>query len=205
MATTYLHDTFTDTDTTLLTSHTMNTGGGWTSHVGLWTITSNQAGNTLTTNWQMITADSAQTYVSVSADLTTSSQAGGTHFAPGVLGRFVDVDNHFKLYIHSATNELILADVIAGAFTQRAAGAVTLAATTTYNVKLVMRGTLILGFVDGVQLLSYTDSGGPNGTRTGIAEFRNPGAGSMNNPNQFDNFLTTDPPGGGTLLLMGVG
>lgn len=208
MATIYLQDTFTDTDATLLTAHTMDTGGGWTQTAGsAYTITSNKAGNaTVLGNWYMASADAGQTDVSVSADLTTASTAGSTTFAPAVLGRFTDANNHYKLYIDSFSQTLILADVVAGAFTARASGAVTLAQLTTYNVKLIMRGTLIQGFVDGVQKLAFTDVSGLSGTRCGIGEYRDPTATSYNNPNQFDNFLTTDPPPfpGGNLLMMGV-
>jgi hypothetical protein len=88
--TTLLHDTFTDTNGTSLTSHTMDTGSGWTNFgTSTLDIQTNKAHGTAGNGQDMTYANAGQSNITISCDLTNTTSG----LWPGLLGRCLTTDN----------------------------------------------------------------------------------------------------------------
>src|SRR5882762_541340 len=90
MPTTALQDTFTDSDGTAVTAHTMNVGSGWTADNGAFSIFSNkampQSGVSNVTN----SADAGQSDAVMTCNWDVPSL---TSFAGGNVARLTDANN----------------------------------------------------------------------------------------------------------------
>jgi hypothetical protein len=93
--------------------------------------------------------------VDISADIVMAS--GTTYGSQGLVFRVQDSLNFWALFRSSST-VLKLTQYIAGAATDRATPAVTLANSTKYNFRLTCVGDVITGYIDGVQKCTYTSS-----------------------------------------------
>jgi hypothetical protein len=146
---TYLKDTFTDTNGTNLTAHTMDVGSGWSSITGNWTIQSNQAqsGSTGAIN----VADAGQASVTMTAQFTLGV-ANSTHDFR-LLARVLDASN----YIFSQAKgdgTLLLVERKAGANTTLASGTWS-ADTAQHTVKMVCYGSSLSVQIDQGTPLTY--------------------------------------------------
>lgn len=170
------YDTFTDTNGTNLTAHTMNTGTGWVAGRGTWNIQSNRANNSGGGGDSQCVAytECSNADVTITADVRT----GGVGDLRLVCN-YVDADNYFLGY--AAGTSVIIYEKTAGAFASRASGSISaLAGNTVYSVTLQCVGDDVWWTCNGTTI-HYNTSSRPKKTATkhGIGNF-------------FGNGVTTD-------------
>ncbi len=145
-----LRDTFTDTDGTLLTAHTMNVGSGWTkfdvTHV--WDIQTNRSRETSVQAGAGIQANSGVTDHDVSVTMAVD---GANNSGP--VSRYVDANN-FALLSRLG----VLYIFVAGTPTNRGSAVVTPAAGDVYRMKWV--GSSVTCYKNGVSIITYTLTAG---------------------------------------------
>jgi len=182
--TTLISDTFTDTDTTALASHTIaptNTPAtSWTVDVGAITISSNKA---IATEDSRASADAGIANGSVSASMQMTNN--GSNAAMGVAGRVTDASNLWVARLFDSNFELY--EVNAGVFTLRDIEVFAVVINTDYLVKIVFNGTSITATVDGGTSLTYTSSFSQAATKHGIYMYAAAG-----NTARADNFTVTN-------------
>lgn len=131
---------------------------------------------------------------SVSADIYVQTNAFGK---PAVFGRLSTSANTGYHARHWAGTGWQLYKVVAGAFAQLGPTvAQTLTAGNTYNLKLEMIGSAIKVYVDGVLMISVTDTAITAAGKAGIS-FRDATASSDTTLLHLDNFSADDIGGGG--------
>ncbi len=156
---TYLIDTFTDTNGTLLTAHTIPTkrgsqvwahsasfGGGGSGGSSV-TIQSNQC--QFAASQDTITTDPGVTDCVIEFNWIISGTTGHRLAIPF---RYTDIDNHYYLNLREPNDDWTLYKIASGAQTTVATGAKTFNTSTTYAVKIVISGTSVQAYIDGVDL-----------------------------------------------------
>lgn len=78
--------------------------------------------------------------------------------ASGIVGRYTDNSNYYMLRLHTGTQKVQLYKKVDGIITLLNETAMTLNTNTTYTVKLIMNGSSLTGYVDGVQKVFATDT-----------------------------------------------
>lgn len=191
-----LYDTFTDTNGTNITAHTMDAGPGWATDNGTIEIQSNQATMTadtvslglLTIGW----SDAGISDCTVQADVAVGS---ATNQIAAVVGRLQDASNYWDLEyrcgdaaIGGPVHALMLVETNATVRTTRAqydfGGTSPL--TGTHTLKLACLGDVLDGSFDGVPYVSYTSSSFNTQTNFGIGLFRLAGTAAVV---PVDNFI----------------
>lgn len=197
---TLLSDTFTDTNGTALTSHTMDVGGGWTAGTGTFQVQSNAAKKTASSGiHDGVWADAGQADVSLSVDITW--QALGDRSLGAAL-RVTDGTNRWEAYYYAGTDKIQLDEVTTGSNTTRAsASAVGIASGNTYSLTASTSGTSLSVSLNG-KTASYTSSSYQTNTKFGLLDYND-------TVSSFDNFLVTGAAAGGAtahlLACLGVG
>jgi hypothetical protein len=183
-STTVLQDNFVDTNGTSLAAHTMNVGPGWTISSGTWTIQSNAAENTAGTS-TIVTSDSGQSNVTISATVTIPTSATGSY---GLAARYTDTSNQWRIGVTlGSSGNFTITEDAAGTVTTRATGSVTINANTAYTVQAVMSGTTITATVNGGNQISYgSASSNQSATKHGLRS-----GGSVYSI--YGSFLVTNP------------
>ncbi len=162
-----IYDTFTDPDATILNVHAPETdreGGGYTMVAGAWTIQGNRAASTAIANARAV-IDAGISDGSFKANIMTGTPGGAAYlvFRSNVAGT-----NFFMAGLFDAPGSIRL---------YRADGMVlTLLGTflyaqdelTTYEIKVVTKGDLILVHVNDVLVISQTDLTYYTQTYTGL-------------------------------------
>jgi len=213
---TYVKDTFTDTNGTVLSSHTPDIGGAWsevgggaTSNITIQSDTIQQAlfGNSKAVN--ATTASTADYQVSI--DVIMSAATAGVDEV-GVMGRGnFGAGNSYIVYYDTdfttPNQTVVLSSFASGSETQLATYALTYVQGQTHNVMLKMQGSTISMLVDNVVQGSVTDTTWTTGTNIGIWTDTGYVQSLLG-----DNFLAQDiPSSGGTaptphmFASMGVG
>jgi hypothetical protein len=183
-----LEDTFTDTNGTALTSHTMDTGPGWTSLEGSASpvqIQSNKAQS-------QVTGAAAYQYVAESGDadvliectftLGAAGTAGG-HYAQ-IIFRSVDVNNFWTLRLFNvASNNLQLVRVQGGVDNVEQQATFSIAADTPYLFSVTCIGDDIDCSVDATTLPTETNSFNNTATKHGLRFYT-----ALSGPNTAENF-----------------
>ena len=145
--------TFTAPNGTSLDAITPEVGGAWTEQSGDWDIQGNRAQNEAATGTR-----SFATVNSLVADVLVDAIArpgdAFTNSVPGLLGRFTDTTHHWRLVINEQLNLVRIEEVDTGV-TIRAIAAVTINVDTDYDLRMIMDGQTIDGFVDGGNKISY--------------------------------------------------
>ncbi|WP_135548002.1 golvesin C-terminal-like domain-containing protein [Paenibacillus cymbidii] len=135
---------------------------GWTADAGYSVITDGskryQVDNPNGTNNKSVAGDAAWTNYAVQATVKpTTFYAADKAF--GVYARYADANNKYAFYYSGYSGAWILSKTAGGTNTILATGsAYTIAAGTEYNVKLVVDGTSLKGYVNGVLQAQATDS-----------------------------------------------
>jgi hypothetical protein len=188
---TLIEDSFTAPDGTTLTGRTpdvVNTPGDtWAAMLSAMTITGNAA-TTLATCRYIINSGVSNCRVSAAMRIGTSSAR-----TPRLV--FRDVGNVGGYSVSTVNLWLIdaavgapglwtVAEVLNGSYFSRATGAGTIVLSATYQVEVVLNGTSIQLYVDGVLKASFTSSNHLLNTRHGIGTFNAPGV-------AIDNFKVT--------------
>lgn len=136
---------------------------GWTVVNGSWSVVTDgtkvfkQSG---TTGEAMAYAgNTSWTNYTVQAKVKLYGQSSGS----GILGRYQNNNNFYMFRLHNASGKVQLYKRVAGTFTLLQETAVTINLNTNYTLKLVLNGTGLTGYVDGVQKVSFTDTSFANG------------------------------------------
>ncbi len=115
---TFVSDTFTDTNNTLLSAHTPDTGSTWTKATGSGTtdlkIFSNKLVNKTFSSSLMIYVNDAtpgSPDYDVQFDITTTAEHS---VVAGLVGHFTDSSNHYRAYYSSVSTEIWLRKVVGG-------------------------------------------------------------------------------------------
>ena len=180
-----LYDTFTDTDGTELESHTMDSGPGWTQHLGLFEINSNQAEhvNPTATSCRAYAATSLSD-VRVTAVASTALNFSGAS-APGVLLRASNGDNNWLLRIDRFNDTLRIFDRIATAHTARASTSFTASQGTEYTLEATANGTTLKLTVDGTTVTYGAATFNQTATSHGLISTQN---GTVTTPVKYNSF-----------------
>lgn len=147
---TIAQDTFTDTDETLLSDHTSDTGDTWAIVSGGWKISGNAAKPTSTTDVSLVTFGSAVNNCIISAEVT--NQDGLTL----VLGYYVDGENFFTAgIINTVTHpgNPFVGYTINNTATNSFNTDVTYSSGTTYLLEMQVIEKSIILFVDGAPVI----------------------------------------------------
>jgi len=142
-------------------------GSTWTDFLGKFVVASNQAALTSPSGGTQYAAS----LPFASADGTLVVTVGGTFGSSagpaGVVGRITDMNNFIRLvYQHTSVTTLYLQKRVSGTFTTLA----TYVASQTpgFELKLVMSGSTLEGYIDDVLRVSATDSAHSSVTNHGI-------------------------------------
>ena len=183
--TTYVKDTFTDTDGTLLTAHTPDIdvlGSGWVDAAqGFMRVDGvNKCESQFNGGLAQIDPNvSDYTYTVDYETTTTTGATGEVHF------RFTDASNTWvvRLYDLSGSQLMSLIEITAGAPTTRDSGVPVIAINTQYEIKIVTSGNSITVTFDGGTGLSYSSSVRNTVTPCGLK--------ITNTQTRYDNLLIT--------------
>ncbi|MDR6550258.1 hypothetical protein [Paenibacillus qinlingensis] len=132
---------------------------GWTALNGSWSVvtdatyayeqSTNIAAEAVTT-----AGDGYWTNYDIQADISPKSATAGA--ATGIIGRYVDNNNYYLLRL--STNQVQLLKKVNGTFTTLAYKSYTVNPNSVYNLKLSMRGSTLVGSVNGVNELTVNDT-----------------------------------------------
>lgn len=161
---TFLYDTFTDTDATILTNHTGEKGGSWLIQTGAAPGTPNAIQNNRVwspTNQGVYRAapnsiDPSPANYYVEAVLSFVSTIAGDNV--GVIGRASAVANTYYMARWNQSGGWQLYSNVAGSFTQLGSTVADTFTSGEKTVRLTMNGTTISMSVDGVTIISVTDA-----------------------------------------------
>ncbi|WP_176445006.1 glycoside hydrolase family 2 TIM barrel-domain containing protein [Paenibacillus herberti] len=134
---------------------------GWTADSGTWSVvteatygykqSSEAASEGVTT-----VGDIAWTNYEVQADVKLLSRTSTA--ATGIVGRYQDNNNYYYLRLNAGENRLQLLKKVNGTFTMISNLPQTVSLQTVYNLKLLMMGSTIKGYLNGVEKISVTDT-----------------------------------------------
>lgn len=193
-------DTFTGSNGTSLSAHTMDVGSGWTLQQGSWDLQGNQANLVATAgdDQNVATCDPGSADVAFEAQLITPASG---HIDAGVVFNFSDNSNYWLLAVTRRTDLTIhgwfLYERNAGSFTLRASETASglPAQNTTYTIRIITRGDAIGVMIDGAVRLGYSVSARPfkTATKVGLRIYKS--AGDPDGGSRFDNLeVTTGRP-----------
>jgi hypothetical protein len=158
-----LKDTFTDTDGTLLTAHTMDVGPGWTQPSGsAWEIRSNQANHLSSDQQVRVYSDAGKANVTYTLDVVLSS------FEFGVVFRFIDSANYWYVYYACNYGGSQLWKRVSGVKTSVATGTNTWTPGATYTITVTLAGDSISVAITNGTTLTATDAAHNTGTKYGF-------------------------------------
>lgn len=193
---TLLSDTFTDTNGTLLTAHTMDVGGGWTQDgtaTGAMTIQSNQCFPEATGVQGVVHADAGATDYTATMDLIIASGfTADFQVNQGFVFRYVDADHYWLARVTGSINSAQTLDIYENnsGFTLQAQQGFTVNpwAGHTYGLTLVVSGTTATLTMAGVDDVTYGSMGTSlSATRVGLWSRDFDAAGELS----LDTFLVT--------------
>lgn len=148
-------DTFTRANSTT-TMGTADSGQAWAPQGGsTWGISSNKAYTT--------SASSVTTLVEsnlIDLDVTGKITFGAGGSLPGLIFRALDDSNRLGIFLDTAANSFQLWKMDAGTNTTLTSSTQTLDPAIEYTVRVVAVGTSIIGYLNGVQVLTHTLTGG---------------------------------------------
>jgi hypothetical protein len=190
---TYLADPFTDTNGTVLSSHTIPTkrgsqawvysdffggSGGSGSNT---TIQSNQC--QFAASFSAWTVDLGVTDYVIEFDWVISSTSGHRLAIPV---RWQDNQNHYVVNVREPTDGWNIYKYVAGVQSSVASGSYTFNTSTTYAIKIVVSGTSVTLYVNGASQGSATMDAYTSTTRCGI------GSASITTNTHIDNLVITN-------------
>ncbi len=180
--TTLLSDAFTGTNGTNLTSHTMDVGAGWTQLRGGYTISGNKAIPSSSGAFNNDVAEAGTSEHTAQVVVNRSAAA-----APGVMARASDSTHYWLGVLSTVSGQAHLYRNDGDDFAEPEA-AVTHAfnTSTDYTLTLECVGNVITFKVNGVTVITTTNTFNNTATKAGLHVFGNANA-------TFDNFLVTTP------------
>jgi hypothetical protein len=189
--TTFVSDTFTDTDNTALTSHTGETGATWanvTSYSGAAIITSNKAkGNSTVGSWLYASGSPATAEYDVQADVAQISAQGYI----GVSARTsTSAATAYLCYWDHTNSRWHLEKVVSGSSTTLGTDYVGDAPSTNPVLKLQIRNNSQKVFLNGVERITASDTEITAAGKAGVFWFDQSGGSTGRT---LDNFTATNP------------
>lgn len=196
----FASDQFTGTADTAITGRTPDVGGAWTQPTGFTQelLISNanrlrQGGNggSSTRVYYANTAPGTPDYDVVSDVIQISS----TNRILGPAGRIQAADGQCYAALYSTTSGTIALVLFASTTSNStlASYTTTLSLNTTYSLKLEMRGSAIKVYLDGVQIISVTNSTVASAGFAGVASTNTSNSGSNTNGTHLDNWVASTP------------
>ncbi len=154
----FVLDTITDTDAVLLQNHTGETGATWSKHSASATdatIKTNRLNKGAVDNAALYTASGTpgSADYEVEADFYSHTIAAG--IANGLTGRALTAAEtmyHLRYSCDNTRWELFKA--VAGSYTSLGTGSQSLSNATSYHAILLMRGSSIRSFIDGIEIIT---------------------------------------------------
>lgn len=133
---------------------------GWTVVNGGWSVVTDgtkvfKQANT-SGEASVYAGTSTWTNYTVEAKIKLYNNANGT--ASGIIARYVNSSNYYMFRLHSNDSKVELYKKVGGTFTKITDVAMTISTNTWYTLKLVLNGSSLTGYVDGVQKVSATDT-----------------------------------------------
>lgn len=184
-----LSDTFTDADSTSLTSHTMDVGPGWTAGTGTFFVQGNKATPNSNANADYITTDAGVSDYQIDVDVVLRSGSGWESNA-NLQVRFQDHNNRWEVDMTASGGVIQLYEVAAGVVTQRISTAFAFISGTTYAITIVAQGSTISLFVNSVSKGSYSSAAtAQTATKVGISTGQ---GGTVVTKCTWDNFLVRE-------------
>jgi hypothetical protein len=169
--TTYLWDTFTDTDAVALEAHTPNIGGAWTK-IGAneVAIISNRANHNSGGNTQAIyICDPGIASINLQADIYFGQSSGAYDYA-ALRIRCADENNGFLITVGKYTSSIYrIEELTAGTPTTRASGTFTYAENAHHVLRVEDDGTLITATIDGANPITYSNTSKNTNTKVAFA------------------------------------
>lgn len=140
---------------------------GWVSDSGTWSVVNSAYNGTAGQGNSLSTAGSnAWTDYTLQAQVNVNSNAGGNNDA-GLLFRFTDANNYYILAIRNNNNTTVpkmqILKKVGGVQTALGSASPSVAANTAYTYKIVVNGSSIQAYKDGVLQISVTDTSLTNG------------------------------------------
>lgn len=198
----YVYDTFTGSNGTNPESRSPDFGSAPTSTLNNYEIQSNRAKNphAQTNFYDTLVYESSHADCTITADLNSrhiDALAVPGYDGGNIIFRWGDDNNFWIVQPYNGT--IVLANRVAGGgFTAVVtSGAVTLSNDVTYSLKVVLLGTSIKIYVNGVQVISTTSSTFQSNTKHGLSLYSAlttaPGVPDPTTPGDSwaDNFLVT--------------
>jgi hypothetical protein len=200
---TYLFDTFTDSDSatsisagshspdTIWSGSTYSVQGEFGGGGGAWGISSNKAYQSTNSNGitNFCYVDAGHTDGTVTCDITTSATTDRT--VRGIVFRYSAYNNHIRLMLVkvAGTNQFELKTT---STTLALDSSITIADNTTYAVKIVMNGNNIKVYINNTLIIDNSDSGNSSytGTNIGMAVYSS-GSGNDDLNGRWDNLKMT--------------
>lgn len=181
------NDTFTDTNGTSLTTHTMNSGSGWSAPLGAWTIQSNAAQVTDAPSDLIAVTNVSATDIAVEADVNLSAAPSSGDWLSGVVGRYTDTNNYVyaRFLWQSASPEIEVWEIIGGVETLIGATNITgkINPSETHRLLLALEGNRFAAYLNG-ELITQGQTRILTGTRAGIIVSES----ALSSLPTFDNF-----------------
>jgi hypothetical protein len=211
-STTVVYDSFTEAGDTAITSHTPETGTGWTEVYDSSTATTNaqviassgivRAGSDENNVGQAYTAQPAPTGVDQDISITLRALNTDTGTKPvGIFGRRTDNSNFYHVQILSnahAEPSVKLWKFVSGVATELGSYDATLAVNDV--IKLEIRDATKKVYINGIERISSTDNALTNAGTWGIyfGDFNGAGDGAhLRMVWELDDFLAEEPGGSG--------
>lgn len=133
---------------------------GWTNVNGTWSVVTDgtKVYKQTSTSGEALTYAGNSTWTNYTVEsrvklYTTASNAGS-----GIIGRYTDSNNYYLLRLHSGLNKVQLYKKVGGTFSLLNEVVMTINTNQWYTLRLVLSGSSLTGYVDGVQKVSATDS-----------------------------------------------
>lgn len=150
----YLEDNFVDANGTLLDAHTMDVGPGWTFQQGTFEIQSTKATPLTYVDNDIVTSDAGQTDYTLTCVMRPTDD-GVNGALPGIVVRFVDLNNLVMISFDSLAGSFTIYEKIAGTYNLRDSASVPFVSGTGATVAIVLLGTSISATVNGGSPISY--------------------------------------------------
>jgi hypothetical protein len=153
--TTVLEDSFTDTNGTALTSHTMETGPGWSAVTGTFEIQGNKAVPDSDANDDQITTDAGVANYILTATVTNRFVASTNEDAANIAFRWSDSSHFWLFYPSGLGGEATLFENTGSGNVERLGVAHPFVDNAAYQIKLLVNGASITCYIDDELIFVY--------------------------------------------------
>lgn len=165
-----LVDNFTDTNNVSIASHTPNTqySGGWTQTVSnAFYIQSNTLQPDRYSDGDLAIIESGLSDLTISATVVPFSTSGNRGY-PGLVFRYLDASNFWYVFPDSDNSLIQVYSVENGSHKQRIRYSFINASGTSIDIKITCKGTNIILFVNGIEIVTYVSSFNQTATKVGV-------------------------------------